>query len=287
MRPGRDDPRRRRIVAVWLLVPLMFAVGPSATAQEPEQVAVVTGVSGSVEVCDTSDRYGSNCREVEEGDWIESDEWIRTRAGRVHIRFDDRFSPRDPTGSRTGVGVIQEAKRRQRLVVKVGPDSELGVRDRIDEGFDPDRSLSALIRGLLSGRLFGPTTRAEWLQRQRHIDNIMGQPDTGFRSLISGTWTGTWPRDDNDVTGIFTLTIDTEVPGFTTASFDGQPAKDVKVSRYGSVTMKFEPASECEGARIDFEFVDGAPVSGSYATYGNGCTRTGEYSDFEEASTKE
>jgi hypothetical protein len=45
------------------------------------------------------------------------------------------------------------------------------------------------------------------------------------------------------------------------------------------VTLLLEPSSECEGARLSFDFVDGPPVGGLYGSYGSGeaCNRSGVY----------
>jgi hypothetical protein len=121
----------------------------------------------------------------------------------------------------------------------------------------PNRLLApALLLALITP--LGPSAA---LAQEREGTGDAGVPGAITLSPISGSWAGTWTRHDTGDSGGFTLTIGSDDDGQPVATFLGQTAVSVSSSP-GSVTMTLEPASECDGARLRFYFMDGRPVSG-------------------------
>ncbi len=111
------------------------------------------------------------------------------------------------------------------------------------------------------------------------IGSLIPELENEEETSVTGSWSGTWHRNDTGASGGFRLSISSNPDGSLAGTFLGQDA--IRVSRTGgTVELTLEPSSECEGAILKFVFSDGAPESGTYSTYGSAasCGRTGTYS---------
>ncbi len=134
----------------------------------------------------------------------------------------------------------------------------------------------ALIEGVESGKIDLGDIIPEF--KDDYEEGPAYDPE-GASKEVTGSWSGTWRRDDTGASGKFGLSISQNADGELSGTFLGQDA--VRVSRSGqTVTLTLEPSSECEGATLKFNFSDGRPMNGTYATYGkaSSCERTGTYS---------